>query len=233
MNTVESREPLGPPWLATMATLFAAIIHPIAWPAWLIEWLVSRRRPGWQFSPWSATPYLSTVALASAAGVTIGTALTAGVGIYLLTAMEALCLWICVAVAIGRPGATYSLLTRYGRRRARIPTTMFSRATLYMGVVSYGYTMFYFGILDSLLFRAEPTSFAGVEATTPWGVAWQFLYYSTITIATVGYGDITPKRPLSQAVAACEVLIGMFFALFLFAAFVSFHVNRVSKDDVS
>lgn len=43
------------------------------------------------------------------------------------------------------------------------------------------------------------------------------LYFSVITIATVGYGDITPWGPLVRGLAAIEVVLGLLLLLFGFS----------------
>jgi len=43
------------------------------------------------------------------------------------------------------------------------------------------------------------------------------LYFSVITIATVGYGDITPVGPLVRGLASIEVVAGLLLLLFGFS----------------
>jgi voltage-gated potassium channel len=42
------------------------------------------------------------------------------------------------------------------------------------------------------------------------------MYFSVITLATVGYGDITPQAPLVRGLATLEVVAGLLLLLFGF-----------------
>jgi voltage-gated potassium channel len=42
------------------------------------------------------------------------------------------------------------------------------------------------------------------------------MYFSVITLATVGYGDITPQAPLVRGLATVEVVAGLLLLLFGF-----------------
>jgi Ion channel len=46
------------------------------------------------------------------------------------------------------------------------------------------------------------------------------LYFSVITLATVGYGDITPASQLARAVAVVEALTGQIYLVSVVAAVV-------------
>jgi hypothetical protein len=48
-----------------------------------------------------------------------------------------------------------------------------------------------------------------------------FVYYSFITLATVGYGDITPVAPLAQSFAYAEAVTGVIYVAVLVARLVS------------
>ena len=43
------------------------------------------------------------------------------------------------------------------------------------------------------------------------------LYFSLVTLATLGYGDILPSSPLTQMLAVVEAVIGQFFMAVLVA----------------
>jgi hypothetical protein len=47
------------------------------------------------------------------------------------------------------------------------------------------------------------------------------VYFSFITLATVGYGDITPATPAARAVTMIEVLVGVMYVATMIARFVS------------
>jgi voltage-gated potassium channel Kch len=34
------------------------------------------------------------------------------------------------------------------------------------------------------------------------------LYYSVVTLTTLGYGDVVPASPTAQVLAMCEVVLG-------------------------
>ncbi len=49
----------------------------------------------------------------------------------------------------------------------------------------------------------------------------QVLYYSFVTLATVGYGDVSPFTPAARALSVFESLIGVMYIAILIARFVS------------
>src|SRR5262249_35785514 len=52
------------------------------------------------------------------------------------------------------------------------------------------------------------------------------LYYSLVTLTTVGYGDITPVHPLARSLAMAEALIGQLYPAILIARLVSMRISR-------
>lgn len=63
------------------------------------------------------------------------------------------------------------------------------------------------------------------------------LYYSFITQATVGYGDITPASPMIRAVSVIQAVFGVMYVAVLIARFVSIYaaneVHRSRSEDKS
>jgi hypothetical protein len=55
------------------------------------------------------------------------------------------------------------------------------------------------------------------------------LYFSLITLATVGYGDITPTQPIPAMVSAMEALLGQMYIGIVIARLVGLHLLEASK----
>jgi hypothetical protein len=211
------------------AAVVASLIIPIALPAWTIERIVNHYKPGWNFGPFTATPYFLTLTLLSSlASLYLGTFWIA-LATYVMTAMQLLTVWLCISIALGRPGDIYIWLREFGRRKRVLPKShvLLTPTSLYVGIISYGYTIYFFAYINFIIHRFSPDSFGGVTATAPVATLWTFVYYSTITITTLGYGDIVPKSSIAQAVTVIELLAGFFFVVFLFGAYVSYQVGKL------
>lgn len=57
----------------------------------------------------------------------------------------------------------------------------------------------------------------------------ELLYYSFVTLSTLGYGDITPVTPIARTLAFLEALFGQFYIAILVASFVGIHIAREHK----
>jgi hypothetical protein len=95
------------------------------------------------------------------------------------------------------------------------------------------------GIIWSVLFSAlettAPGSFQvpaprGAEIVAPRLARSDLVYYSFITLATVGYGDVTPVTPLARTLAWIEAITGQFYLATLVAGLVGFKVARAMKN---
>jgi hypothetical protein len=54
----------------------------------------------------------------------------------------------------------------------------------------------------------------------------QTTYFSFVTIATLGYGDITPHLPFSQMLVVCEAMFGQFYVAVVLAWLVSMYASQ-------
>ena len=48
-----------------------------------------------------------------------------------------------------------------------------------------------------------------------------FLYYSLVTLSTLGYGDVVPATPATRSLASTEAIMGQLFLAIFVAALVS------------
>jgi hypothetical protein len=67
-------------------------------------------------------------------------------------------------------------------------------------------------------------------AIVPRSLSHRFVYFSFITLTTVGYGDITPVYPVARTLASMEGLIGQLYPTILIARLVSLQISSQTSD---
>ena len=81
-----------------------------------------------------------------------------------------------------------------------------------MMFVSYLAFIYAFGVLfaylSSINHAAFSTKLGGIDA----------VYFSVVTAATVGYGDVTPDSAFAKALVSAEILISLLYVVLLFSA---------------
>jgi hypothetical protein len=75
-------------------------------------------------------------------------------------------------------------------------------------------------ILFQLLEGVQPGSFSGLEQQGH-ALSWRFLYFSFVTLTTLGYGDVLPLTLYAQSLTYLETVLGQFYLAVLVAALVS------------
>lgn len=61
------------------------------------------------------------------------------------------------------------------------------------------------------------------------GIEWtSFLYFSFVTLTTVGYGDITAITPIARSLAIAEAIAGHLFSIILITRLVSLELESRS-----
>lgn len=58
------------------------------------------------------------------------------------------------------------------------------------------------------------------------------MYYSFVTLSTVGYGDITPVSSTARSFSALEAIFGQFYIAILVASLVGIRISQSMKDEV-
>jgi len=91
------------------------------------------------------------------------------------------------------------------------------------------------GILWALIFSmfqtVDPASFSIPESmVSPKALGLWSLYFSFVSLTTIGYGDITPLTPAAQSYAFLEAVFGQIFLTVLIARLVALHIVHSSGD---
>ena len=84
-----------------------------------------------------------------------------------------------------------------------------------------------FAMLYLLLLEWNPASFnLQVAGMSPQQLQSSLLYFSMITLATVGYGDILPVSETARTLAVIEATIGQFYIAVVVAVFVGMYASQ-------
>ena len=88
-------------------------------------------------------------------------------------------------------------------------------------------------IAYSVLEFSQPGSFKGLTelASTAWNPDW--IYFSFLTITTLGYGDITPLTQTARSLTFSEAIVGQFYIAVLVAGPVSAYISAKKKSSKS
>lgn len=78
----------------------------------------------------------------------------------------------------------------------------------------------------SVLELATPGSFAGFDPWDHRGWDSEWLYFSFVTMTTLGYGDLLPISASARALAYAEAVVGQFYIAILVAGLVGAYISR-------
>ena len=95
--------------------------------------------------------------------------------------------------------------------------------TLWAAVNVYILLGMLFAFIYSLVVIVEPGAFAGGFDAEGGKPSQTFVYYSFVTMTTLGYGDITPEIPVAAMFAYLQALIGQLYVAILIARLVSIY----------
>jgi voltage-gated potassium channel Kch len=135
-----------------------------------------------------------------------------------LVASEAANGWRLLLVGVAQLSALLAILNRITRHeRVTLQTVM-------GGVAAYALIAFVMAaVFHSLQFLTGTNAFDGVVA------AGDYIYFSFVTLTTVGYGDITPATELAKRLAVVEAFVGQVFLITFVARLVSLWTGRLRR----
>ena len=96
---------------------------------------------------------------------------------------------------------------------------------IYAAVVVYMLMALMWAFTYDLLETLRPGSFQ-VTATHAQGTRVHFVYYSFVTITTVGYGDILPVALTARSLSILEMVVGQIYLIVLIARLVGINITQ-------
>ena len=103
-----------------------------------------------------------------------------------------------------------------------------TREIIFAAIVSYLFLAVIWAFAYSALEFLFPGSFTIPDDAFKDG-GYHFLYFSFVTITTLGYGDITPLTQKASSLAIIEALVGQIYLVVLVAWLVGMYVSRKSR----
>lgn len=101
--------------------------------------------------------------------------------------------------------------------------------TIYGAICAYLLFGYGFAFLYSVIEEVQPGSFTALTSTPPHDLVsrvMQMRYFSFVTLASVGYGDIVPHMQMAQTTALLEAMLGQFYLVALIGRLVGLHIAR-------
>jgi len=100
---------------------------------------------------------------------------------------------------------------------------------LMSGYICIGLVCFFIFLTIEML---HPGSFTGIDLYDPSTTGTDsLLYYSYITLISIGYGEITPVTLASQKAAILTGLLGQFYMVILIAIIVGKYIAQIDKEN--
>jgi hypothetical protein len=99
------------------------------------------------------------------------------------------------------------------------------------GIAVYLLIGMFWARLFHLIALTQAGAFVGVDSTSPF---YTFVYFSFVTLTTLGYGDVTPLSDFARSMATAEALLGQLFPAIFIARLVTLRTNfnRPTRNDV-
>jgi voltage-gated potassium channel Kch len=109
-----------------------------------------------------------------------------------------------------------------------------AREPLYAGLSAYLLAGIFFGVFYWVLEYTWPGSLAipgeGVQSHVSLPVA---IYYSFVTLTTLGYGDVVPRSEVMRGLAILEAVAGQLYLAVMIARLVSLYAAGAGKGNQS
>jgi voltage-gated potassium channel Kch len=141
----------------------------------------------------------------------------------------ALVLLYAVTLAINTIRALYKIRIKWADRLVRSVSLFSGRRNtvgeiVFSAIASYALSIYAFGLTYFYIHSShfEPTPFVA----PPNEGLFTWVYFSIVTMATVGYGEITPQTDWARTIVSAEILMGVAYQIFFFSIVASFVRER-------
>ncbi len=104
-------------------------------------------------------------------------------------------------------------------------TRLVTRDTISGSICIYLLMGYFWTFLYILCDFIWPESFAGL-IPSQLHTQYNYLYYSFVTLTTLGYGEITPVTPPAQSLAVMEAITGQLYLTVMVARLVGMHISQ-------
>ncbi len=122
--------------------------------------------------------------------------------------------WLVLAAFLGF--VSFGLFSYLGKPGSITSGRLYASVSLYFLLGVFFYAIF------NLLETVQPRSFAETGSSSANGVSrHSLLYFSLVTLTTLGYGDIVPISPPARMLAAFEAATGVLYIAFTVARLVA------------
>ena len=125
--------------------------------------------------------------------------------------------WVSLTLALAAT-TVLILFSTYCVLRYVLRARVITLDQIYAAICMYLMLGFAFGAVYYLVSILDPHSFSASGEAKP-----DLMYFSFVTLATLGYGDITPRTNISRSLAVVEALVGMLYIAIFMARLVSAH----------
>lgn len=116
-------------------------------------------------------------------------------------------------------------------RALLVEQTRVTGETLWAAINVYVLFGMMFAFLYSAVLALAPDAFVGgILENINQDVTQSMVYYSFVTMTTLGYGDITPKIHVAATLAYVQALIGQLYVAVLIARLVSMYNSQPDKE---
>lgn len=197
------------------AVLFHNLVYPVStWGgAWPLFFYVFYAGMFW-VGTWMLT---ADPVLRAAATVTSVAAFAAGIiSAYAPGSIASLAVYL---TSIAHHGVILIVLARYTFAKREVMTEVILAATALYLILGSAFAAIY-----GLIFWVDPAAFT---SATGGAVGWQqLLYYSYVTLTTLGYGDVLPVGHIAQSVAAFQAIVGTLYTVLLLSRLVGLHAAK-------